>query len=188
MALHQEGENVFEDNGVHVTYTGVGKVNATYNLMKALERRKVEGDPVTVVMNFGTAGSHKLPKASLVACDEFWQRDMDATAFGHKLGVTPMCDHPTIITHDRVITHLKHASCGSGDNFAEEASRLPCDVLDMEAYALAKVCHMEGIKFVSVKYVSDGAEEGGADDWKENAHKASQMYFDTYQKVMKENN
>ena len=36
------------------------------------------------------------------------------------------------------------------------------DVVDMEAYALAKVCHKTGIDFISFKYITD---DGNADDW-----------------------
>ncbi len=32
---------------------------------------------------------------------------------------------------------------------------MECDVMDMEAYALAKVCLLERVAFTSVKYVTD---------------------------------
>ena len=39
------------------------------------------------------------------------------------------------------------------------------DVVDMEAYALAKTCRNLEIDFVSYKYISD---DGNADDWEKN--------------------
>ena len=38
----------------------------------------------------------------------------------------------------------------------------------MEAYALAKVCHLRGIPFVSFKYITDGADEQAHEDWEAN--------------------
>ena len=35
----------------------------------------------------------------------------------------------------------------------------------MEAYAIAKICWIYGINFISYKYISDG---GNADEWKGN--------------------
>jgi adenosylhomocysteine nucleosidase len=41
----------------------------------------------------------------------------------------------------------------------------------MEAYALAKVCYLYDVPFISFKYISDGADEGANNDWEENVGK-----------------
>ena len=38
----------------------------------------------------------------------------------------------------------------------------------MEAYALAKVCYMRDIPFISFKYITDGADEQAHEDWEAN--------------------
>ena len=38
----------------------------------------------------------------------------------------------------------------------------------MEAYALAKVCHIRNVPFISFKYITDGADEQSHDDWEKN--------------------
>ena len=42
------------------------------------------------------------------------------------------------------------------------------DVVDMEAYAIAKVCKLENIEFRCFKYISDNADENANIDWNEN--------------------
>ena len=38
----------------------------------------------------------------------------------------------------------------------------------MEAYALAKVCYMRDVPFISFKYITDGADEQAHEDWEAN--------------------
>jgi adenosylhomocysteine nucleosidase len=38
----------------------------------------------------------------------------------------------------------------------------------MEAYALAKICYLRKIPFVSFKYITDGADEQAHEDWEAN--------------------
>ena len=45
-----------------------------------------------------------------------------------------------VCTFEPVFKHLPSAVCGSGDSFATRPTDMDCGVVDMEAYALAKVC------------------------------------------------
>jgi adenosylhomocysteine nucleosidase len=42
------------------------------------------------------------------------------------------------------------------------------DVFDMEAYALAKVCHHYNVPFISFKYITDNVNKHSAGDWVDN--------------------
>ena len=42
------------------------------------------------------------------------------------------------------------------------------DVVDMEAYAIAKVCKLENIEFRCFKYISDNADQNASKDWNTN--------------------
>ena len=76
---------------------------------------------------------------------------MDCTAFGYKLGETPSDNLSYIIEHNKIIDNLQYAVCGSGDKFeTEECKVAEVDVVEMEAYALAKVCKLENIDFISI--------------------------------------
>ena len=91
-------------------------------------------------------------------------------------GQTPFEKHiPTILKSTKVKFNPigKHYVCGSGDNFVEDVENEidSIDVFDMEAYALAKVCHHYHVPFISFKYITDGADRDASTDWGENASK-----------------
>lgn len=183
MALPAESDGVFEKAGVPVLYCGVGKVNAAIALARELRRYAHASRPMPLVLNFGTAGSRVHPTGALVACHEFVQRDMDVRGLGFALGVTPFDPSPPSLRFEPVFAKLATAVCGSGDSFATGACEADCGVLDMEAYALAKVCWLEGAIFACVKFVTDGADHSAAADWHSNVHRAAGEFLDLYRTV-----
>ena len=149
-------------------YTGVGKINATYALSKYLFSHKPK-----LVINYGTAGSRGLNIGELVDCTKFVQRDMDKTALGFKKGETAFENNiPIMLDFSHVEDNVvgRHHVCGTGDNFVQDINleMNNVDVFDMEAYALAKVCHLQGVPFISYKYISDNANETANKDWADN--------------------
>ena len=98
---------------------------------------------------------------------------MNAIQFGFMKGQTPFDnDVPLILdsTHIEFNPIQKHQVCGTGDNFVDNVKdeHSNIDVFDMEAYALAKVCHYYHIPFISFKYITDNVNEHSVKDWKEN--------------------
>ena len=182
MALETEAQGLFESAAVPVLYTGLGKVNAALSLMRALRDRRHEGQGLPLVLNFGTAGSHTLRTGSLVACRQFVQRDMDVSGIGFPLGITPFEEVPARIEFPAVFPELPDALCGSGDSFQTGVAKLHCEVIDMEAYALAKVCHLEGARFGCAKYVTDGADGSAAADWQRNLPNAAAAFWQLYER------
>jgi len=181
IALRVESSGVFEAAGVPVLYCGVGKVNAAIALTEELSRYAHQGEEMPLVVNFGSAGSRYFPPGTLVACQEFVQRDMDVSGLGFALGVTPYDEAPISLLFDPVFTHLPAAVCGSGDSFATADIEVDCAVIDMEAYALAKVCWHEEARFACVKYVTDGADHTAAEDWQRNVHVAAEDFLQLFQ-------
>ena len=180
MALRVESSGVFEAAGVPVLYCGVGKVNAAIALTKELSRYAQQGQEMPLVVNFGSAGSRSFASGTLVACQEFVQRDMDVSGLGFELGVTPYDEAPASLLFDPVFTQLPSAVCGSGDSFAMVDIDVDCAVIDMEAYALAKVCWHENARFACAKYVTDGADHAAADDWQRNVHMAAEQFLQLF--------
>ena len=177
-ALPQETQtklNVWAGAKYDLLYTGVGKVNATYSLMKAFIDRDYD-----LVINYGTAASKVYD--GLVDCTRFIQRDMDATPLGFKKGETPFEKEPMMIDFSHIKNPIgKNLCCYTGDSFETNISQYD-DVVDMESYALAKTCRNSGKDFVSYKYISD---DGNADDWEKNCSKGVEEfkkvleYYDT---------
>ncbi len=184
MALPAEGAGRFEAAGVEVLYTGVGKVNAAIALARRLERASRNGGVLPLVVNFGTAGSASLPARSLVACRRFVDRDIDVGALGFAPGVTPFDVLPPVLEFAAAFPALPEAVCGSGDSFATDHGGFDCDVVDMEAYALAKACQRAGAGFACAKYVSDGADAQAAEHWKENVAGAADRFLALYRELV----
>jgi adenosylhomocysteine nucleosidase len=182
MALEMEAQGVFERAGVPVLFTGLGKVNAALSLMRALRDRRHQGRPAPLVVNFGTAGSRTLRTGTVVACCEFVQRDMDVSGIGFPRGVTPFETVPARLEFPAVFDGLPAVLCGSGDSFETGAAKLHCEVVDMEAYALAKVCHLEGVPFGCAKYITDGADGAAAEDWQRNLPRAAAAFWQLYER------
>ncbi|MFC1659208.1 5'-nucleosidase [Pseudomonadota bacterium] len=185
VALEEESNGKFEKNKLPIIYTGVGKINATYCLTKAIYERKLQNKKTKLVINLGSVGSKTINKREVVLCDGFIQRDMDSTAFGYELGKTAAEMHiPLIIKHKKFLKGVNYGICGTGDNFETGIPKVKCDVVDMEAYALAKVCMFEKIDFVSIKYVTDGADEGAAEDWDKEVKSAGEKLNEYLNKLL----
>lgn len=183
MALRFEAQDVFDRAGIPVLYTGVGKVNAAMVLSQALSGCRHAGNPLPHVVNFGSAGSQRLATGSLVACTAFQQRDMDVSGLGFAPGITPYEDIPAVIEFPTPFRGLPTATCGTGDSFETGTRTLTSDVVDMEAYALAKVCLVEGAAFACAKFVSDGADHAAASDWQANQHRAAEQFLNLYRQL-----
>jgi adenosylhomocysteine nucleosidase len=184
MALEIEAQGLFSARGVDVLFTGIGKVNAAYQLTRrVVEERALGNDPL--VVNLGTAGSRKFKRGSVVACRRFAQRDMDVTGLGFSLGHTPFEDDvPAELEFPEYFRELPHGVCGSGDRFEAHSEALAWDVIDMEAYALAKVCFREGLPFACVKYITDGADGSAGVDWQANLPVAAAEFVRLYEELL----
>ena len=160
-ALVVEWGNQIEE---YVSFSGVGKINATIKTLEVIEKYKPK-----IIINYGTAGSTK-GVTGLVDCTKFIQRDIDASPLGFPKTMTPYeSSVPHIINFSKIKNPInKKMSCGTGDSFVTSNKGITTDVVDMEAYAIAKVCYLNNIDFVSYKYITD---DGDADDWKKNCTK-----------------
>ena len=131
IALPEEAEGI---QGYKIYLSGCGKVNATIATMKAIN------DGHKFIINFGSAGSVS-DITGLVEVTGYVDRDMDARALKCELGQTPF--------EDGILIGEQGIVCGSGDKFATSKPEINCDIVDMEAYAIAKTCLKEGVKFNS---------------------------------------
>jgi adenosylhomocysteine nucleosidase len=174
MALPLESQGVFERAGIPVLYTGIGKVNAAYALTRRLGEYLHAAIPLPHVINFGTAGSRRHPTGAMVECHMFVQRDMDVSGLGVPLGVTPFEETPAKLHFPPIFEQLPRGVCGSGDSFAITEAAVPCDVVDMEGYALA---------FTSVKFITDGADHAAAQDWQSNLKHAADGFLKLYREL-----
>lgn len=137
-------------------HTGVGKVNAAWRSAQAIHQHRPD-----LVINFGTAGAVKSGLSGLLEVGGVVQRDMDVRALGLELGDTPFETDSQKITFSTA-----PLICGTGDSFADSIPELPCDLVDMELYAIAKICRAAAIPLRSFKFISDSANSSAPQDWR----------------------
>ena len=111
-----------------IHYTGVGKINASIKTLEVIK----EYSPAQII-NYGTAGKINKKLKGLVEVNRFFQRDMDATPLGFKIGQTPFDDI------EEINFGSGGYSCGTGDSFVTQTPKLKTDLVDMEAYSIAKI-------------------------------------------------
>jgi adenosylhomocysteine nucleosidase len=185
MALEVESAGLFAQYQIPVLYTGVGKVNAAHRLTRRLEDYHREGRPLPLVVNFGTAGGVTAGLASLVECTAFIQRDMLATALGCAPYVTPFDADPQRLEAPSLLNRLPTVVCGTGDSFVTEPCGGSIDVVDMEAYALAKVCWQYGARFACFKYISDSSDAEAAESWRTRASHAAEAFISLHSEIVR---
>ena len=150
-----------------IYYTGVGKINASIKTLEIIR----DFSP-TQVINYGTAGTLNKKLKGLVEVTQFFQRDMDATPLGFKIGQTPFDEI------EEINFGSSGCSCGTGDSFVTQTPKLKTDLMDMEAYAIAKICYLKDIKFKCFKYISDNADEGANKDWIKNVSIGKKLFIE----------
>jgi adenosylhomocysteine nucleosidase len=174
IALEKEAPQLYQHySNVHVI--GVGKVNAAINLTRLIYRYHPRR-----VINIGTAGGITVTQGiHRINCVR-----------QHDANMMPIGLDPGAILNDadNTVVNLPGDGlvCASGDLFVTEPEKLrvPCDIIDMEAYSVARVCKSMAIDCEIWKYISDGADSASASTWQAEV-KSGQDY---YEQVLKDLN
>ena len=166
VALEEELEGL---NGEYnVLYTGVGKVNAAITLTKYL----TENPDIDLVINYGTAGGVNPDMKGMLHIGKFVQSDMDCRDFGFEQFQTPFESNTS-----EIVVDSKGFTCYTQDKFATTIPDGYCNCVDMESYALAKVCMVFDKKFKCMKFISDIIGQGDqTSDWEANKSLGVQMF------------
>lgn len=87
----------------------------------------------------------------------------------------------TILPEIIIEKALPNSRCFTGDSFVENWDTTDMGIVDMEAYAIAKVCiHPENnIPFTCFKYISD---TGSAADWHENLKDCNRKFNEIFKR------
>lgn len=163
-------------------FTGVGKINATHVLTRYLAAHP----EVKTVINYGTAGAaYGVTKGELVKCTTFIQGDIDCGELVGGPGIT--------FGDDEILSNVLQFGtegliCRTQDQFVNDIHGLDLfdhlihgnkfNCVDMEAYALAKVCAFMNKDFLCYKYISDDADGNADGDWQENVSKGEPLFYD----------
>ena len=157
-----------ETNGVEgINYIGLGKINAAINTSTILSKYNPK-----LVINYGSCGGLNKQISGLVEITKFKQHDIDCTPLGFDKGITPYDDIQDIELSSSGYT------CASGDYFVSDGSAINADVVDMEAYSIAKVCLLNNIEFKCFKFISDSADDAAATDWETNCADGFKLFIE----------
>lgn len=166
-------EGKIQGKSVALLQSGIGKVAAATGTTALLQRTQCD-----MVINTGSAGgvAQGLKVGDIVVSTETAHHDADVTAFGYAKGQLPNC--PPRFKSDEKLTALsaeiaekqghrvKFGLICSGDSFIASEQKLAQikgdfpDVVavEMEAAAIAQVCHSFNVPFVVVRAISDGGD------------------------------
>ncbi len=165
-ALEDEANGL--DRFAPVIHTGIGKVNACIKLYEAILTFQPD-----LVINYGTAGSvSNLQGLHKVA--HFIQTDMDVRGLDFPRGITPLMNE--------VLPVKQGIMLGTSDSFITNAESqleglgVEIDLVDMEAYALKRVCEHHKVKFEAYKFVSDDANEEAGEKWTSSVKQGTHLF------------
>jgi adenosylhomocysteine nucleosidase len=76
-------------------------------------------------------------------------------------------------------TNFGDVVCGTGDSFVTNKDELVKDmhIVDMEAYAIAKICKKMLVPFMCFKYISDNADQKSGSEWQNFSMKKGEESF-----------
>ena len=161
----------YEGKEVVLLKSGIGKVNAAMSTAVLLHTFKPD-----VVINTGSAGGYDpaLEVGAVVISDEVRHHDVDVTIFGYEIGQVPQMppafksDEKLMDIAKQAVTEVGEHPYGiglicSGDSFMNDPVRVEkvreyfpqMKAVEMEAAAVAQVCHQFGTPFVVIRALSD---------------------------------
>ena len=168
----------FTCNGADVTVLcfGIGKVNAAAGAAYMLAKDEYDG-----VINMGWSGAvSKVRKGDILVSDSCVECDFDFTMLGKKPGEKPCQDiyiydcGSSLADKVRKIENFTHGRLGTGDFFLSDKKKAEeykttfgINAFDMESAALASVCHFLGVPFVSVRKISDNADDTATQEYRD---------------------
>lgn len=142
----------------------VGPVEAAMYLTKYL----AENPKPDLIISLGSAGAQKLEQAEVYQVSSVAYRDMDASAFGFKKGETPFSGLPVVVEFDHAIPDVRSAALSTGANVVsgDAYDTVEADMVDMETWAIKRVCQVYDIPLIGLRGISDGAEPVAEyEDW-----------------------
>ena len=174
----KDGDNEVEIIGVEC---GVGKVCAA-----TATAFLIGDDKADIILNAGLSGAvSKLRREDIVAGESFVECDYDLTAIGYALGEKPdkqpnmtFADEK-LLSYAKEIDGIKFAKLGTGDVFLTESEKknlfketFGISAFDMETAAIGFACVKGGVPMLSIRKISDDADDASVSDYREMNNKA----------------
>lgn len=155
---------------------GVGKVNAA-----SATAFLIADDKVDMILNAGLSGAvQKLKREDMIAVESYVECDYDLTAIGKPLGVKADGQKYIYTADEKLMAYalesegIIKAKAGTGDIFLTDKVRkelyrdtFGIESFDMETAAIAGVCDKSGVPMLSLRKISDDADDASVNDYTE---------------------
>jgi len=167
-ASPHERYNETEIQGIPIFPIGIGKTNAASRITEIIINSGCD-----TVINFGSCGSLKKHQIGEVLKVGKVINDYETYGLGNEPReiVIDKNSNVKLFTTDHFYQPFENYSTW----YSTQINK--CDVVDMEGFALAKVCQDFGVEFHSYKWASD---DGNPDKWLENAAKG----YENFKKIL----
>lgn len=179
---------IFKYNGnkIILTYSGVGKVNASSATTILINCYKVNN-----IINIGSSGSvsKDVKVADIILVDKIYSSDVDLTFFGYEIG--QMSNEPKFYkTSNEIISNkisdikMKQGNASSADSFITKDNiknfaifkKYKISCIDMELSSIAQICHQNKVDLISIKIISDSIFEKKC-NWEDEVKKMKERTF-----------
>lgn len=163
------------DKIVYGIESGIGKVNSALSAFELIKTYKVD-----YILSAGLSGAISgLHREDIVAGTSYVECDFDLRAFGYDLGKKPDgCRFyeadKNLLSAAKKVTGMKFGALGTGDFFLNEVTKkneyrdeFSINAFDMESGAIAATCYKYQIPFMSVRKISDDADDTAFDTYRE---------------------
>ncbi len=172
---------------------GIGKVNAAMGASIALMEESYDG-----VINTGWSGAVSgVYKGDIIVSDSCVECDFDLTPIGRLPGQKPGQEEYIYKSHKALydaavsVDGFKHGNLGTGDFFLTDKERrdrykeiFNISAFDMESGALAAVCHFFKAPFISIRKISDSADDVSVNEYTDALASDTTAFSDIILKVL----
>ncbi len=155
---------------------GIGKVNAA-----SATAFLIGDDKADIILNAGLSGAvQKLRREDMIAVETYVECDYDLTAIGKPLGVKADGQKYIYSADEKLMSYalmsegIIKAKAGTGDVFLTDKARkelyrntFGIESFDMETAAIAGVCDKCGVPMLSLRKISDDADDASVEDYRE---------------------
>ncbi|MBQ4155243.1 MAG: 5'-methylthioadenosine/S-adenosylhomocysteine nucleosidase [Clostridia bacterium] len=156
---------------------GTGKVNAAGATATLICKERPD-----CIINLGLSGAIKgVYKNDIVICDKLLEHDFDLSPLGYEVGVKPQktyiyeADKDLFDRFTNKFSAIKPCTFVTGDMFVSSKEKKEYIInkfgggcCDMESAAVASVCYKMEVPFISIRKLSDDADEEAADTYRES--------------------
>lgn len=153
---------------IHAVQSGIGKARAA-----AAAAFLIADDKVDLMMNLGFSGAVSGLRRGMLACGvSYCEVDFDLSPLGYSVGHKDKTSGAIITADEELVDlvcrldYIVRAKMGTGDFFLDNPQRkqeildtFGINSFDMESGAIADVCRNQGVPFVSIRKISDDADD-----------------------------